>query len=329
VIADSLGRNVNYQEANMQLKVAFVGAGNMTREHIKAFQNISTVHCVGLYSRTRARADALAAEYGISKVFNSVAELYGETSADLVVVSVPELAVRTVCEECFVYPWKMLVEKPAGYNYEDAVAIKDAARRHNSQVWVGLNRRLLSSTLTVQASIDRSSANRFIRVQDQQDQQAALDAGQPNAVVKNWMYANSIHLIDYFRLFGRGEVVEVNRIKAWTPKNPGLVLATVLFSSGDFGLYEGIWKGPGPWGVTVSSEEYRWEMRPLEIATVQHAGERTRTEAAVHSWDKEFKPGFRAQAEEVVAAIAGKPCRVPSIDDALETMALVRRIFEQ
>ena len=309
------------------LKIAFIGAGSMTREHLKAFQNISGVQCVGLHSRTRVRAEELAREFGLPAVYDTVSDMYERTHADLVVVSVPELSTRQVCERCFAHPWSLLVEKPVGYDYADAVAIRDAARASGRRVWVGLNRRFLSSTQTVRADVDGSTATRFIHVQDQQDQKAALASGQPETVVANWMYANSIHLVDYLRVFGRGEVVSVDRVKPWVPSAPGVVLATVAFSSGDLGLYEGIWNGPGPWAVTVSSAERRWEMRPLETATVQNAGERKRTDAPIHEWDREFKPGFRAQAEAVVAAMAGAPSTVPSIDDALQTMALVRDIF--
>ena len=48
----------------------------------------------------------------------------------------------------------------------------------------------------------------------------------------------------------------------------------MTFASGDIGLYEGIWNGPGPWACTVTTPRRRWELRPLEKAVFQNAGER-------------------------------------------------------
>ncbi len=94
---------------NSQLiKVAFVGAGYMTTEHVKAFADMKNVKLCGITSRSRNRAESLAIQYGISNVTDTVAELYVRSQADLVVVAVPELSTLGVCQEVFKYPWKSL-----------------------------------------------------------------------------------------------------------------------------------------------------------------------------------------------------------------------------
>ncbi len=85
-----------------------------------------------------------------------------------------------------------------------------------------------------------------------------------------------------------------------------MLLAKIAFDSGDVGLYEGIWNGPGPWACTVTTPRRRWEMRPLEKAVFQNAGERKLNPVEPHAWDGAFKPGSRLQAERVVAAVRGK-----------------------
>ena len=40
---------------------------------------------------------------------------------------------------------------------------------------------------------------------DQENSLATIKLGKPLKVVKNWMYANSIHMIDLAYLFGRGK----------------------------------------------------------------------------------------------------------------------------
>jgi predicted dehydrogenase len=300
----------------------------MAREHVRAFADVPGVMLSGIHSRTRARAAELSSEFGIEHVCDSVEELYERTRADLVVVTVPELAMNDVSRRCFAFSWTVLLEKPAGYNLADAEAIAAAAHAAGRPVFVALNRRHYSSTQAALNDLATSTDRRYIRVQDQQDQAAARAAGQPAPVVDNWMYANSIHVIDYLRLLGRGRVERVRPVCRWTPDRPGVVISEVEFESGDIGIYEGIWNGPGPWAVSVSTPTRRWEMRPLEQATYQNRGERVLHPVDVHPWDTSFKAGFRRQAELAVAAAHGEAgTGLPTVDEAVETMRLIGQIF--
>ena len=309
--------------------VAIIGAGYMGREHVRAFADVPSVTIAGIHSRTRARAEALADEFGILGVHDSVSELYERTQANLVVVAVPETAANPVSRACFDFPWTVLMEKPPGHNLQDAEEIHSAAVARNRKVLVGLNRRSLSSTRAAMADLAQYDSPRFIHVQDQQNLEEAASYGHPDLVVENWMYANSIHVIDYLRAFGRGRITSVTPVFAWHPKTSQVVVAKIEFDSGDRGLYEGIWRGPGPWAVSVSTPEKRWEMRPLEQAAFQVWGERHLQPVEVHSWDRDFKPGLRLQAEMAVAAALGKPPDTPTLDGAMETMRLISAIFGQ
>lgn len=307
--------------------VAIVGAGYMAREHIRAFQDIANVKISGIISRTKERAVALAAEFNIPHVCDSVDELYKKTNANLVVVTVPELSANSVIRACLEHPWMLLVEKPAGYNLADAEDIEAAARAKNARVYVALNRRFYSSTQKVLADLKTSSGARFIHVQDQEDQKRALQAGQPKTVVDNWMYANSVHVIDYFTLFGRGKITSVEQVVPWNPSAPWVVVAKVQFDSGDVGIYEGIWDGPGPWFACINTPEKRWEMRPLEQSAQQLAGQRKLEPVESHEWDQQFKPGLRLMAEKAVAAAQGVETELPTLQDSLKSMRLVNSIF--
>ena len=309
--------------------VVIIGAGYMGCEHIRAFANVPGVTIAGIHSRTRSRTEALAAELGVSGVYDSVPELYERTQAHLVVVAVPETAMNPVSRACFEFPWTVLMEKPPGYNLQDAEEIHSAATAKRRKVLVGLNRRFLSSTRAALADLAQYDSPRFIHVQDQQNLDVAVSLGHPDVVVQNWMYANSIHVIDYLRIFGRGKITSVAPVFAWNPKTSQVVVAKIEFDSGDTGLYESIWKGPGPWAVSVTTPEKRWEMRPLEQAAFQVWGERRLHPVEVHPWDRSFKPGLRLQAEMAVAAALGKPSDSPTLDEAMETMRLINAIFAQ
>ncbi len=310
-------------------KVAFVGAGYMAAEHIKAFRDVPDVQLAGIFSKTASRAESVAREFGVQTTCSSIAELHEKTAADLVVIAVPELSVRSVAADCFRYPWTCLIEKPAGYNVADAEAVAELARLTKRRAFVALNRRHYSSTRSVFKDLWSDPAPRFIHVQDQEDLIAADQSGQPKLVVENWMYANSIHLIDYFTMLGRGDVIEVQPVFQWKPDAPGVVAAKIVFESGDIGRYQAVWNAPGPWAVAVTTHAKRWELRPLEQAAFQPYGQRKLEPVAPHAWDQQFKPGLRRQAELAVdAALGAATPDLPTLENALRSMRLAQAIYK-
>lgn len=321
-----------------EVSIALVGAGGMAREHAKAFASLPNVRVSGLTSRTRAKADALAAELSIPVVADSVDDLRARTKADLLIVAVPELSANAVAMQAFAHPWAVLLEKPAGYDLADAEKIaaaaaeRDRLARRSAQgagrVMVGLNRRFYSSARTIKADLEtRPDEKRFIHVQDQQSYEEARRYNHPPQVVEKFMYANSIHLIDLIPFFARGSVSRVQQITPWRGEETEVMLAHVEFDSGDTALYEGLWKGPGPWAANVSTPGKRWIMQPLEDATYQNAGERARHTIERADEDKQYKAGFLLQARAAVAAVRGEPSSIPSIDDSLQTMRLIHQLF--
>lgn len=309
-------------------RVAIVGAGPMARAHIQAFASLSGVTVVGIHSRTPARAATLAAEFGIPAVHADIGSLHRGTGADLVVVAVSIDSAAAVAMACFRHPWAVLLEKPPGCDLAEADAVAIAARAAGARVWVALNRRHYGSTRALLADLADDPGPRFIHVQDQQSFAEARAWGCPEHVVRNFMFANSIHLIDYLTLLGRGAITSIEPVEPWDPERPGVVIARVAFDSGDIGLYEAVWHAPGPWSCSVTTARRRWELRPLEAARVQNAGERSLSVIPPDIDDTAFKPGVRRQAMAVVEALAtGSGNGLPDLGTALRTMRLVAGVY--
>ena len=298
----------------------------MAAEHLRAFAAIPGVRLVGIMSRSRERAERLAREHGVQEVCDSLPELFDRTTADLVVVTVSVMSVQPVALKCCEFPWKILIEKPPGLYVAETETLWKSAAERQRDVRVALNRQCLSATQAVLTQLASAAGTRYIKVRDQQPYESVKLSSHPPEVLRRWMYANSIHTLDYFRLFARGELTKVTPIVPWQPVSPGLVVAGLEFDSGDYGLYEAVWHAPGPWAVTVTVPGRRWEMRPLEQAVTQAIGGKSEN-LAVHAWDQEFKPGFRLQAEKAVALARGNPCDLPTLDDALGTMCLIQHIY--
>ena len=306
--------------------VAFVGAGPTGKAHVQAFRDVPGVKLAGIMNRSRAKAEAAAAELGIESVHDSVAELYAKTRADLVVVTVSILSVRAVLQECMAHPWAILVEKPPGIDMSEAEDLLAEARRLGARIYVAMNRRAMSSTRLVLEDLATNPGHRFIQVCGQEDSER-LATVHPPEVVSRAMYANSIHCIDYLRLLGRGEITDIQVSGRWNPVTKTPVSAWITFSSGDIGSYIGVWDAPSPWSVSVTTATKRWEMRPLEKAAEQLRGQFVLTPHEPHEWDRLYKPGFRWQSEQVVRAVAGLPHTAVTLEDAVATMSLIAQIY--
>lgn len=312
-----------------KIKVVIVGAGYMALEHAKAFSSIDDFKIVGICSRTQEKAISLAAQYN-TQVFNSIAEMYAQTKADLVIVAVQELSMFSVCKETFKYPWLCFLEKPVGHNYKEAGEIISLAREMNHKPYVALNRRSYSSTRNALEYLKEADIDtRLVSVLDQQDMRAALEMGQPKLVVSNYMFANSIHLIDYFNIFCRGEVETVEPTVPWNENNPDYVIATIRYNSGDIGLYQCTWNGPGPWSLSITNSKHRLEMRPLETLKVQNKGERQMKEIPIDAIDLTYKPGLYYQALQILNHFKEKQVSLATLDDATSSMKLCSMIYNK
>lgn len=310
-----------------KIKVALIGAGYMALEHAKAFASLEEFSLVGIHSRTIEKAADLAKQFNMT-AFNSVDELYSTTKADVVIVTVNELSMADVCKSVFHYPWLCFLEKPVGYNYEQACAIRELAFNSDHQPFVALNRRSYASTRKALEQLNQDPSPRLVSVMDQQNIAAALQMGQPELVAQNYMYANSIHLIDYFNVFCRGQVLSVESTIPWDKENPNYVVATLKYSSGDVGVYQAVWNGPGPWGVSVTNDNARFELRPLELLKIQNKDSRVMNELPQDPIDSAYKPGLRYQAEQILNYFQGKKPSLATLEDSLASMKLCHMIYK-
>ena len=151
------------------LRVAVIGAGYMAAEHLRAFAACPEVQLVGVHSRSAARAETLAQAYTGVAVFPSIQALYAHTAADLVLIAVPELACRAVCDEAFQHPWTLLIEKPVGHTLSEARLIEQQAVAHGARAYVALNRRFYGSTLQLQEALQGIEPPRVVTILDQED----------------------------------------------------------------------------------------------------------------------------------------------------------------
>ena len=98
----------------------------------------------------------------------------------------------------------LLIEKPPSLNFKDAKTLSKKSKINKNNIFVALNRSYFESTIEAVKKIQNKKTKRIVKVTDQE--MYTTQKGITTKVLKRWMYANSIHMVDYFRIFCRGSI---------------------------------------------------------------------------------------------------------------------------
>jgi len=113
------------------LKAGVIGAGAISqRGHIPGFQ-ASGAEVVAICDVNQARAQAVAAQFGIPLVFTDYRELLAQPEIDVVSVGLPNALHASVSIEALNAGKHVLCEKPIAISSTDAEAMVGAARRND------------------------------------------------------------------------------------------------------------------------------------------------------------------------------------------------------
>ena len=311
-----------------KINVAIIGAGKIAEEHIKAFRATQKVNIVGIYSRTFYKASLLAKKYKISFVSKSIKDLYHNSKAELLIIAVSVISTKKVCIEALNFEWKILCEKPIGCNYEEFEEILSSSKNINN-LFIALNRIHFSSTKNILLNLNKLKSKRIIHLFDQ-EQPNFLNNEVPSKVKNNWLYANSIHILDFCRIFTRGKIVKIIKSFSYKEKIKKFYIFQILFTSGDVVFYHLAWNIPGPWSVQIFCKENYYEMKPLENSSQKSLlNNKLNQNFNLDKNDKIFKPGFKTQAEEMLKIFFKKKSKVPSVKDIIFTKELIKKICKK
>lgn len=317
---------------NLIYKVAFVGAGTMAEEHIKAFDYLKKKYkIVGIFSRTLKKAKILQNKYNIPILCNSIEELYKKTKADLLIIAINIKSSKKMLFKSISFNWKIIIEKPLGYNFKESIEIanKLKKRKRINKVFVGLNRRNYQSTLQLIKMLNSEKLffKRTVEVQDSQNLSNPATNRHPFIIRKYWMYANCIHLIDYFSVFCRGYLKKILHKKAFKLANMSNVTTKLFFSSGDVGIYKCDWKKKIRWSVKLKSKKSIFILKPLEKLLLKKLNNKIKKTYIDYKKDYMFKPGILQQALEAYKMLNKTKNNLPTCSSSFKSMNLVNKIY--
>lgn len=110
------------------VKVAFIGAGGIARQHMKGLVKMPGVEIVGLCDVNKARLKERRGEFG-GEVFTDPAKMLTATRPDTAYICLPPFAHGPAEMACVRHKVPFMVEKPVAIDLKTARAIRAAVKR--------------------------------------------------------------------------------------------------------------------------------------------------------------------------------------------------------
>ncbi|MFH1428302.1 MAG: Gfo/Idh/MocA family oxidoreductase [Candidatus Margulisiibacteriota bacterium] len=311
-----------------KVKLGLIGAGWIAKQHLEVIKDISGMEIVGITSRTRSKAEALAAEYNINICADTIEEMVCKAKPDALMVLVSEDQMFDVTDDVIKYGLPLFIEKPAGLLPEENWELACKAREHGLASMVGFNRRYYSIFEKGIKIIKDHGLLMGVVVEGHERMWRIHEGGKFSPhVLAQWIFANSTHTIDLLRYFG-GEASNVMSIAHRYSEPRGDQFAAIMeLGSGAIGQYNAHWYSPGGWRVVLYGQGVTVEFKPLESALWIDKSFNVH-EIEPDEIDKKYKPGFYRQMEAFMKLVSTGKMEWPMLDleGAYKTMQLAEKL---
>jgi predicted dehydrogenase len=129
-------KNVTERSVHRPFRIGIVGCGRISNAHIQAVLACPDAELAALVDPVVARANALAARYGVSaQVFAAVDDAVGHL--DGAIIATPNHLHAEPAERCLAAGVPVLIEKPLAASLADGLRIRDAAAASDATAAVG------------------------------------------------------------------------------------------------------------------------------------------------------------------------------------------------
>ena len=307
------------------LHVGFIGSGKTASEHAKVIKKFKKYYIKSVFSKTEKNAKKFAKVFKIKNYYDDI-NLFLKEKYDLLIICLPPDKLFNVLKKILKTDSNIFIEKPLGLNFNEANKIYKIYKKKKLKFFVGYNRRFLGSVVKLKKKISVSKNKLFLYVQDQQDTNIAKKYGHNKKVIKNWMYANSIHTIDLISFFLRGNPIKFENKNILKNKKK-VITSKILFSSGDQARYVSYWNIPANWKISILSKNSFFQLNPLEKLEININGKNKLFANFVY--DRRFKPGFYRQFEEIDKALKNKKNCAVTLFDAIKSVHVTKKIYEK
>jgi predicted dehydrogenase len=307
-----------------KINIGIIGTGKIAQEYIHIFKKLN-LNIQIICARKKKKLEEFSKKNNVNKFTTNINNFLKE-KLDGVIVCVSPESTFLVAKKLLNFSGKILFEKPVGLNLNQTNQINEMFK-NKKNLFVALNRRFYKSTMLAKNYLQNSKEKKIITIYDQENTFSAKRNGHHKLTIKNWMYANSVHLVDLIKFFINSKIVKINKnnIKS---KNSLIYNSIINFSNGDIVEFKSFWNRPAPWKINISTDTMFIELMPIEnIRFIPIKKKFDFADLKSNKKDQNFKPGFLLQSEHFVKELKNKKNNLVKLSEYNQTVLLINKIF--
>jgi predicted dehydrogenase len=288
-------------KSSKDINFGIVGTGYMAQEYVEVIKSLKIKKTISVLGSSFLKSNSFIKKHDLDYAAKSISDLKNKFNVNFLIICVREEKLYQLVDKIIKYDWKCLCEKPLGYNFNQTNKIVSKLKKNNiKNFFIGLNRRSYFSTRSAIKILKKDSfkKKRKIEIIDQENLEYQKKIGTNKKVINNFMFVNSIHLIDYTNIFCRGNIKRIETLSPYKGNIPHVVSKIIYFTSGDECIYKCYWNLEARWSITIKSGKSFIKLKPLEKIFSNYKLKKSSTDKKLKKWDKIYKPGLKFQLIE-------------------------------
>ena len=251
-------------------KILILGSGYMAKEYIKVISELQ--YEIVIISKSKRNFNYFKSNYDNVSLY-STSEIstynkirFSDFSFAINCVSIEKLF-ETTKEIIQLGVKKVLIEKPGTLSVSDLDKLIEIKNFKKANVYIALNRRFYASTIFLKNILKSSTVSSATFDFTEWIKSIELN-NYSNKSLNNWLYCNSIHVIDlFFYILGNykemtSKVLGVNKLN-WHSTSSIFFGTGILENDIPFS-YKSDWNGPGRWAIEIVTKKEKYILSPLE-----------------------------------------------------------------
>lgn len=324
-----------------KVRLALIGAGEIAQNfHLPIHKRLQNVDITAIFDPMKTKAQAIADNYEIPNVCNSVDELVKIPDIDAVDLTASTDAHCEIALACIEAGKHLLIEKPIGRSLEEAIKIRDAAKKHNVKVMVAMNQRFRYDAKMIKNYVTQGEVGNVFYIQAGwlQQKHGAQWKQQVSRSGGGVIIDLGISLIDSILWIYNFENVQSVQASTFTHLHKDIedvCIATIRFESGSIATMEMSWSlfsSINNFYTNVYGSKGSIKINPIELYTndVEGAGDVYKPIIAKEQMSKLtiYKKSFESEIKHFINAVLGLGPVISTVDEAVQTMSIVKAMYK-
>lgn len=272
-----------------------IGAGSIAKEYAKVLNALKQDYLV--IGRGHNNAEAFQEEIGHSVIEGGL-DSFLQTKpkvADMAIIAVNVQCLASTTIALIKYGVKRIFCEKPGFNKPSELdEVVQVAKNSKVEVYYAYNRRFFSSVLKAEEIIREDGGLTSMNFEFTEWGHVIEKTDNPDEVKRNWMTANSSHVIDLaFFIGGEPKAMACYTAGELSWHKPSRFVGAGVTDKGVLFNYQANWEAPGRWAIEFQTPLHRIYLKPMEQLQLQDKGSVKVNPVEIDDHlDNVFKPGF-------------------------------------